>query len=161
MNKRELFPADDDSGEAAIRRMIALSRSEIAENVDAIVALTHHGAPEVRSEAVSALFVRGKRYELHALAARTLSRDADEGVRAAAALGLAAISSPATRIEDTKLLLRAVRNTHESGEVRRCAYEALLLMYARTDFPSSLTVFDPSEHIDWGWLEGVEDEVRE
>jgi hypothetical protein len=156
MNDQELFARDDETGEKAIRTMFSLSRETIAANLDAIVELAGHPAPEVRAEALSTLFVRGKRGELRELAARALSRDADEAVRAAAAIGLAAISVDSTKHEDSRLLLRALRNTHETEEVRRCAYEGLLLMHGNPDFPSSLVAFDAREHVDWLWIDAVE-----
>ena len=54
------------------------------------------------------------------------------------------------------LLLRALRNEHEQNEVRRAAYESLLLLYEREDFPDSLVEFDPAEDVDWLWIKQVE-----
>ncbi len=102
------------------------------------------------------LFVRGRCTELRGIAARALSRDADEGVRAAAALGLAATSEAVTLSDDVALLIRALRNEYETQEVRRSAYEALLLMFHRSNFPSSLNEFDPATQVDWYWIENLE-----
>lgn len=144
----------EDDGEL-IRALCGLSAAELDRDVARVLELTRHEVPEVRAEALSALFVRGRKSEHRARALSSLSRDADERVRAAAALGIAATSGAETLEQDVPLLVRAIRNERETEEVRRCAYEAVLLIYHRPDFPDSLRPFDADRDVDWAWLEEI------
>lgn len=114
--------------------------------------LLGHDDPVVREEAISLLVGkwRDPRYRSAALA--MLDRDADFGVRAQAALGLAAVSTDATRDEDISVLLKLVGDTAEEVETRGAAYDALLILGGRQDFASAMEKFDPEADIDWEWV---------
>jgi HEAT repeat protein len=139
-----------------IKSLFALKHDEVPEVAAAITGLLGHAAPEVRAAALSALLVTGRLAAHRQYAVRSLSRDADEGVRATAAFGIEATTSDASRREDLSLLVRVLRNAHESPEVQRAAYEALLLMFHRPEFPDSLEDFDVRRHVDWDWIGELE-----
>jgi HEAT repeat protein len=139
-----------------IRSLCALKHDEVPDVATAITELLGHAAPEVRAEALSALLVTGRLAAHRHCAVRSLSRDADEGVRARAAYGIAATTSEASRREDLALLVRVLRNAHESPEVQRAAYEGLLLMFHRPEFPDSLEEFDATRDVDWDWIGEME-----
>jgi len=139
-----------------IRSLCALKHDEVPHAAAAITGLLGHAAPEVRAEALSALLVTGRIATHRHYAVRSLSRDADEGVRAKAAYGIAATTSEASRREDLALLVRVLRNAHESTEVQRAAYEGLLLMFHRPEFPDSLEEFDARRDVDWNWIGELE-----
>src|SRR5438270_2437130 len=108
---------------ALIRSLCALKRHEVPHVAKVIVGLLGHSVPEVRAEALSALLVTGRLAEYRQSAQRSLSRDADEGVRAKAAFGIAATADEYSLRQDLALLLRVLRNEHETPEVQRAAYE--------------------------------------
>lgn len=139
-----------------IRALCAVKRDEVPAVATLIAGLLGHSAPEVRAEALSALLVTGRLAEHRHSAVRSLSRDADEGVRAKAAYGIAATAEERTLRDDLALLVRVLRNYHEAPDVKRAAYEGLLLMFHRPEFPDSLEEFDPARDIDWDWIRELE-----
>lgn len=139
-----------------IRSLCALKRHEVPAVAAAITGLLAHPGPEVRAEALSALLVTGRLGEHRHSTVRSLSRDAAEGVRAKAAYGIAATADEDSRREDLALLVRVLRNEHESPEVQRAAYEGVLLMLRRPEFPDSLEEFDPGRDVDWKWIRELE-----
>jgi HEAT repeat protein len=128
----------------------------VPDRATAITGLLEHSAPEVRAEALSALLVTGRLAEHRHNAVRALSRDADESVRAKAAYGIAATADEHSLREDLALLVRVLRNEHETPEVHRAAYEGLLLIFHRPDFPDSLEQFDSGRDVDWDWIRELE-----
>lgn len=156
LSPREVLRGPDPLAEDLIRALAALAREDAQYEVSAILPLVDHPAPEVRAEALSALLVTGRMEEHRALAIRALSRDGDEGVRARAAYAIAATAEESTVSTDLNLLLRALRNTNEASDVRRASYEAIQLMFHRTDFPDALEDFEPDVDVDWSWIEELE-----
>jgi HEAT repeat protein len=148
--------APERAPEVLIREVCALSRESVTILVGAVHALTAHQVPQVRAEALGALFVTARIKEFRATAIRALSRDGDEYVRSKAALGIAATSDERTRRGDVTLLLRALRNEHETTQVRRSAYEALLLLFGEAELPDPLDDFDPKADVDWKWIQEIE-----
>jgi hypothetical protein len=142
--------------EELIRALCAADRDDVVRSAGRIAPLIEHWAPEVRAEALSALFVIGRSEEYRSRALRALSRDADEGVRAKAAYAVAATSNDGTLSDDVRLLLRALQNERESPEVRRAVYEALLLIFKRAEFPDPLEDFNPETDVDWIWINEIE-----
>lgn len=84
--------------------------------------------------------------------------DPAEGVRRAAAYALTATSSSATREADARELLRVFWNQEQPLIVRGAAYEALLLLYGRKDFPPGNREIDLSHDVDWEWLRALSKE---
>lgn len=146
------------SEEALIERLYRLQPEEARVGAAEIVDLLHHPDVDVRVAAMSALFVTGKVGAHRGLALRALSRAKDETERAKAAMAISATSDADTRTEDIALLIRALRNELETSEVRRSAYEALLLLHGRDDFPDSLKDFDPAVDVDWIWIDTLNGE---
>jgi HEAT repeat protein len=144
------------AAEDLIRALCAVGREDAVRNAPEILTLLGHPVPEVRAEALTAMFVTGRLVQHRSAALRALSRDADEGVRAKAAYAIAATASDETLHDDMPLLLRALRNEHEVPEVRRAAYEALLLIFRHPEFPDSLEEFDPQVNVDWVWVRQLE-----
>jgi HEAT repeat protein len=148
--------ASDRAPEELIRELCSLTREAVVRLADAVYALATHPVPQVRAEALGALLVTGQVASLRGTAVRAISRDGDEYVRAKAAFGIAATSTDETRREDLVLLLRVLRNEHETNEVRRSAYEALLMLFGSPEFPDSIDDFDPATDVDWGWIREIE-----
>lgn len=121
-----------------------------------IAALTTHYHSEVRSAALTALFVTGRICEMRPLAVNAFTSDCEESVRATAAFAIAATSSDDSRLVDVQTLLPAVKSAEEPPEVRRAAYEALLIIFRRSDFPDPVEDFNPASDIDWPWIAQLE-----
>ena len=86
------------------------------------------------------------------MAKQMLESDRHIEVRARAAYAIAATADEQTRRTDALLLLKTTENEHEDAEVRRAAYEALLLLFNRPDFPDAAEDFLPHDQIDWEWI---------
>ena len=142
--------------EDLIRGLCALDRDEVRRLRTTILALAHHSVPEVRAEALNALFVTGHLREDRGIALRALTNDSEENVRARAAYAVAATTDDNNLNTDLQRLLTSLRNEAETSEVKRASYEALLLMLRRPDFPDSLEEFDSAIHVDWEWIEEIE-----
>lgn len=133
-----------------------ISKDDLEELSSALVSLLDHDDVDVREEAAQALFVAGKNAEHHSQVVQLLQYDPEVAVRSIAAYGVAASSTDATRSEDIRSLLQAVHQESESTEVRRSAYEALLILFRRPAFPAMNQPFDPTRDIDWKWLDGLQ-----
>src|ERR1700741_2539767 len=119
---------------------------------DRIASLLEHDDPVVREEAIGLLLVRWADVRYRARALSLLASDTDFGVRSSAVMGLASVSTPATRKEDLQFLLQVLRDPAEDLSTRRAAYDWLLLLGGRRDFPSLQRNFDPERDVDWEWL---------
>lgn len=139
-----------------IRHLARLRQENVATVARDISILVAHRHPEVRSAALSALFVTGRHRELRELAVKALRLDTDESVRATAAFAIAATSSGESQGFDVRILLPILRNPEESLEVRRAVYEALQIIFRRTDFPDATEDFNPERDVDWLWIAQVE-----
>lgn len=151
MAKREDF-SRRRSPPALIRALGQLQREDVEFVAPEVVSLLSHPEPDVRSAALSAVFVLWHLDDRRGRATEMLRTDRHAEVRASAAYAVAATSSESTRREDAMMLLRALENTNEDREVRRAAYEGLLLLFGRPDFPDAISEFDPSAHVDWDWI---------
>ncbi len=117
-----------------------------------VLALLEHPEPDVRSQAVDVAFVRWKQPGYRSLIVSMLLNDPHAVVRARAAIGLAATRVEENRKVDIALLLRVLENSHEDSEVRRAAYEALMICTGRLDFPDTGADFNPDRDVDWDWV---------
>jgi hypothetical protein len=142
------LPADQ-----LIRALHSLRDVSDLQDCQAALPLLSHAEADVRVAALDLIFVHWKAEQHRESAIALLLRDPAEEVRAAGAYALVATSSDESRAGDTKLLLDAL--TRDSAEVKRAAYEGLLLLYRRPDFPDSLTNFDPDTAIDWEWIQEI------
>ena len=149
-NLEDLDPGRDPAD--IIRALTGIRRDPRAVDARHILALLDHSAPEVRVAALGLLFVEW-RVALHRDRATSMLReDPNDEVRAAAAYATVATSSEGTRSSDVGVLLTSVESD-PSPEVRRAAYEGLLLTFQRPDFPDALKDFNPSVDIDWEWIQ--------
>lgn len=155
MHRADLEDLDPGRDPADIIRALTHIRPAPG-TVDArhILALLEHSAPDVRVAALGLLFVEWREGQHRGRATSMLREDPNDEVRAAAAYATVATSSEATRSSDVGLLLAAVESD-PSPEVRRAAYEGLLLTFQRPDFPDALKAFDPSVDIDWEWIQEI------
>jgi len=135
-----------------IEAMGRLRRVDASSHAMHVLPLLNHPEPDVRSAAISTVFVLWRMTEQRHVAVQLLQRDRHDEVRSASAFAIAAISSDATRRDDVRLLLAIVDNEAESIELRRSAYEGLLLLFQRPDFPNALGAFDPVHDVDWQWV---------
>jgi hypothetical protein len=96
--------------------------------------LLDHEEPIVRAEALSLLAGKWKIAELREKLVDIMFHDPDRGVRTAALLGLAAVSTAATRAEDASLLARCYADRNSDGMEKRASFEALSLMAGRPTY---------------------------
>jgi vesicle coat complex subunit len=135
-----------------IRALGRLARDDSESLASSVLPLLAHAEPDVRSEALSAVFVLWRLDEHREQAKRMLEADRHAEVRARAAYAIAATSNEQTRRTDALLLLNKIESPNEDAEVRRAAYEALMLLFGRGDLPDAVKDFVPEEQIDWAWL---------
>lgn len=154
MTDQRDFPDLDPRQETntLLRSISQVSDDDERQATPLVASLLHHLDPDVRQEALRKLTVHWKNPSYRQAARDALETDPDEGVRATAAFGLAAVSTKETAAEDTRLLLPAVRSEHLGPDLRISAYEALLLLHGRRDLPPLDPGVDPQAIIDWGWV---------
>jgi len=116
--------------------------------------LLDHEDPVVREEALSLLLVKWKQHDYRPKAVAAIREDVDFGVRATAAYGIVSVSTAKSRQEDTRLLLFLLSDEDEELGVRQAAYESLLIMFGRRDFPSGKGMNLQSD-VDWEWVRSL------
>lgn len=141
-----------------LRALGQLSADQKDELADAVVSLVGHSDPDVREEAVRTLFVSWKDQQARDLAVNAIRSDDAPEVRSTAAYAIAATSTAATRLADIRVLLDVLTDEREQLAVRAAAYDALLILHRRPDFPSKRQEFDPHRDVDWAWLRGLPSE---
>lgn len=151
----DLSPAGKP-GSALINAIWTAYREDRRDLHAAILRLIDYEDPVVREEAISLLYVRWSDKKSRVRLVTVLRDDDDFGVRTRAAFALACISDHATRAEDVSILSRLLRDRAEDPETRRAAYEGLLLIAGRHDFPEKTSHFDPERDVDWGWVAQLE-----
>lgn len=151
----DLLPWNDP--EDILRAVVSIPRDQLPELKDSLRRLLRHEDADVREHAARRLLVHLRDRESHGEAVRLLG-DPAEGVRRAAAYALTATSSSATREADARELLRVFWNQEQPLIVRGAAYEALLLLYGRKDFPPGNREIDLSHDVDWEWLRALSKE---
>lgn len=130
----------------------SLRREDAASLAPFVMPLLTHPEPDVRSEAVNVVFVVWRLSEHRDLARRLFTTDRHEVVRTRAAYALAATSTDETLRDDVQILVNVLLDDRQSLELRRAAYEGLLLLFRRPGFPDSLAQFDPKSDVDWEWI---------
>ena len=129
--------------------------------VRAVAPLLEHEDEDIRQEALRLLLVQWKEPGFRRNAVEMLLGDPSEAVRGTAAFGIASVSTPVTRREDARALLEQVRGEAIPLHVRGAAYEGLLIMHRRPEFPPGTREVDPSVDFDWGWIRELERNVSE
>ena len=121
-----------------------------------VAALIHHEDVDVRTHAIRRLFVHLKDPSRHEEVVLLLQTDPEAEVRRVAAFAVAATTSKSTYNGDSKVLLEALLNESEDEMVRGAAYEALLLIHNRRDFPPVKADIDFAKDVDWEWVRGLQ-----
>jgi hypothetical protein len=137
-----------------------VSREPVPELRETITSLLDHADPDVREEALRILASRWKDQAARPKALEALECDPAPRVRSAAAYAIASLSTSVTRTEDTQLLIRGLRDKSQPMDVRRAAYNSLIILHRKGEggwgFPSYKSEFDPVRNVDWGWVSSLE-----
>ena len=136
-----------------LRALGAVRDEQRNELLEAVQALLGHEDPDVRQEALRWLAVRWRALSVRGEVERFLAKSENEELRTTAVYALASLSTEPTRAWDTELLVGMVRDITEDGEIRRAAYEALCILYKRSQLPPINKGFDVDREADWRWLE--------
>ena len=153
----DLQPWND--AEDLFRALTRIHKHQRYELQNAVRDLVNHPDEGVRTEAIRKLYVWWTDKESRDQAVAALTHDSHYGVRRVAAFGVASTSDEQTRRDDTRLLLQTFLNESEDIAVRGAAYESLLLMNGRNDFPPVKREIDPTLDVDWGWIAALRAEV--
>lgn len=128
----------------------AARRAQRRDLVPEILGLLEHDVPTVREEVISLVFAKWRESSERHLLERTIRDDADTGVRARAVGALATISEPSTLASDIATLRDIVLNRHEEEQVRKAAYEGLVLLVRNDPSPiDDATDLDEDINLDW------------
>jgi hypothetical protein len=101
------------------------------------------------------LFIGWKDHLRRERAAEALARDESAEVRSVAAYALAATSTDITKKKDVKILLETLQDEFEDAAVRGAAYDALLILHRKPDFPTKRRCFNPEADVDWNWVQSL------
>lgn len=129
----DLLPWNDP--DELLQLLGRVEKSDRAALSVAVKTLLEHEDEDVREEALRIAAVHWALPELREKAVEMFRFDDEPSVRRTAAYAIASLAKESTRTADTGLLLDALRNSFEQEEVRRAAYESLLLLYGRKEFP--------------------------
>ncbi len=135
-----------------LHTLIDLQKDDYGALRDAVLDLVDHEDPDVREEAVRKIYVHWTDVPSRSKAVDALRFDPSPGVRRVAAFGVAATASDTTQGEDTRVLLQTFLNESEEIDVRGAAYEALLLLHKRREFPPVKREIDLDRDVDWNWV---------
>jgi HEAT repeat protein len=132
-----------------------LGRIEKADRAvlhDAVKKLLDHEDEDIREEALRVAAIHWTLQDVREKSVEMLQFDNEPSVRRTAAYAIAALANESTRLADTKLLLDVLRNSTEPEEVRRAAYEGLLLLHGRKEFPPMNREVSASTLMEDPWL---------
>jgi HEAT repeat protein len=129
----DLLPWNDP--DELLQLLGRLEKADRAVLHDAVKNLLEHEDEDVREEALRVAAIHWTLGDTREKSMEMLQFDDEPSVRRTAAYALAALAKESTRLADTELLLDVLRNSSEHEDVRRAAYEALLLLHGRRDFP--------------------------
>jgi len=132
-----------------------LGKDQKNELREAVAALLEHDDADIREEAMRTLFVSWKDQQWRDRALAAVTSDEVPEVRSTAAYAVAATSTNVTRQDDTRLLLGVLEDEHAELPVRAAAYDALLILNRKSDFPTKKRKFNPQEDIDWHWVRSL------
>jgi hypothetical protein len=145
--------SDSDDLVKSLGRVTLDQRAELHDAVDGLLT---HDDPDVREEAVRIIGVLWKVREAHARLLNAMLRDPDAEVRGAASYAVVATTSPDSRQGDVLALLGIVRDGTQPAFVRGTAYDGLLILHHRRQFPSTAREFQPQTDVDWDWIESID-----
>jgi HEAT repeat protein len=130
-----------------------VEKSDRAVLHDAVVKLLEHEDEDVREEALRVAAIRWTLADVRDKSLEMLESDDEPAVRRTAAYAIAALATESTRQEDTGRLLEILRNSSEQEEVRRAAYEGLLLLHGRKEFPPMNREIPANKLLQDPWLQ--------
>lgn len=146
-----------------LQALYRLGRQPVPELREPVRNLLDHADPDIREEAIRVLATRWKDESARLRAFDMLRTDPAPRVRSAAAIAVGATSTSASRDHDTRLLLSVLRDESQPMDVRRAAYDALIIAHRKGageggwPFPSHRSEFDPVRSVDWEWLRSLEE----
>ncbi|HEX8321517.1 HEAT repeat domain-containing protein [Longimicrobium sp.] len=146
-----------------LQALYRLGREPVPELREALRQLLDHADPDIREEAIRVLATRWKDESARLRAFDMLRNDPTPMVRSAAAFAIGGTSTSASRNRDTRLLLSVLRDVAQPMDVRRAAYDALIIAHRKGagekswPFPSHRSEFDPVRSVDWEWLRSLEE----
>jgi HEAT repeat protein len=129
-----------------------VEKSDRAVLHDAVKKLLEHEDEDIREEALRVAAIHWTLGDVREKSIEMLQFDDEPSVRRTAAYAIAALAKEATRLADTKLLLGVLRNSSEEEEVRRAAYEGLLLLHGRKELPPMNREVSVSTLMEDPWL---------
>lgn len=132
--------------------LIDVERDQYAELRAPVLGLVDHHDPAIREWALRKLYVFWGDRESRSPLFASLQSDPEEAVRCVAAYGIASTSAPGTAAADTRTLLSVLLDVAEPDEVRRSAYEALLLLHGGRHFPPTTGEIKIDRDLDWNWV---------
>lgn len=141
--------------DALLQSLGKIEEGQLTELGTAVRQLLQHDDPDVVQEALRWTVLRWRMIDLHDDVLNLIRTTEDEELKTTALYALAHTSSATTRLDDTRTLLTVVRASEVDPEVRRAAYEAILLMYGRTDIPPVNRSFNVDLQADWAWLSSI------
>lgn len=145
--------SDPDELLSELRRLSCMPAPQDAHSLsDSVSPLLAHADEEVRQEALRLLLISWKLSEFRQAALDALAFDADEDVRITAAFSVASVSRSSTSADDTRVLLAVLDDVNNPVELVRAAYEALLLVHRKVDFPPLNRSFDSKRDVNWEWI---------
>ena len=144
--------SDSDDLVQSLSRVTLDQRDELQDAVEKLLA---HDDSDVREEAVRILGVLWKVHDAHARLLDTLLYDPEAEVRGAASYAVVATSLPETRKRDVEALLGIVRDETQPPFVRGAAYDGLLILHQRRQFPKMTREFQPQKDVDWNWVASI------
>lgn len=138
--------------------LISLSEDQRDDLLPSVQQLLDHEDPDVREEAARHVFVRWHAAGQRSKAVRMALYDPANSVRTTAVFGIAALSGATSLAEDTEILIGLLRDPKNDTELRRAAYESLLLIHGHRRMPPVNRSLDLERDVDWNWISALEDE---
>ncbi len=129
-----------------------------SELISAVTTLLDHEDEDIRQEALRLLLVQWKDRSQRDRGIALLRLDPSEAVRGTAAFGLASLSTVETRHDDARTLLSVLLDEAQPVHVRGAAYDALLIIHRRKEFPPMTRDLDLTVDIDWEWIKRLRTE---
>ena len=125
-----------------VNAVFAARRGRRLDLLAELEALLDHEDPVVREEVLALLAITWQIADLRGKARHVLEEDCDPGVRARAALGVAALAHGENRLADADYLAAQYRHMGNPDEVRQACFEGLTRLAGR---PAIVNLADTSE----------------
>jgi HEAT repeat protein len=146
----DLVPWND--ADELLQALGRVDKTDASALADAVKNLLEHEDEDVREEAIRVAGVHWTLAEVREKAEFMLHSDEAASVRRTAAYAISALATDATKLRDTRILLHVLTNDAEQDQVRRAAYEGLLLLHGRNNFPPINRDVAPATLMEDPWL---------